>query len=145
MLWRNRFARNLPADWAALKPSLKPFGYSGQNPRFSYDACRIPLYLGWSLTDPRPYIEPMVDFWASGARPSAVYDFQTGQTGEAANAGIHGIYQFSRWMMTGQTPRFKSIRNEPFKYYSGSLLLLAQAAYDIRLAQAPFSRPPLTG
>lgn len=140
MLRQNQFGRNLPADWARLSPNLQPHPY-GQDPaRFAYDACRIPLYIGWSLSNPQPLIQPCVDFWSSTYRPQVIYEFNTGTIADNANAGIHGIYQFARWLTTGQIPRFRKLSSELYKYYAGALLLLSQAAYEIRQVQAPFSR-----
>lgn len=140
MLRRNRFAQGLPADWTRLAPSLQPTGYGGKSPRFSYDACRIPLYIGWALNDPVDLIRPCVDFWSSTNEPQAIYDFSTGNASDKANVGIHGIHQFARYLVTGETPHFKDLNSEPHKYYAGALLMLAQAAYEIRLEQAPFPR-----
>src|SRR5262249_46365417 len=61
----------LPADWISLK-SAKPALATGFEPRFSYDAVRIPLYLVRAGVSDRDLLEPFVKVWGDGAAAPAI-------------------------------------------------------------------------
>lgn len=68
----------LPADWISLK-SAKPALATGFDPRFSYDAVRIPLYLVRAGVSDRDLLEPFAKAWGDGSAAPAIVNLADGQ------------------------------------------------------------------
>jgi endoglucanase len=54
-------ASNLTPDWIELTPARKVFPATGHDPRFGFDAVRVPLYLAWSSRS--QMVEPFKKYW----------------------------------------------------------------------------------
>ena len=98
-----RFGRwGLPPDWLRLRradgvASLAP----GWPPRFSYDAVRVPLYLGWAGLGEEPAVQAALAFWNDpgwgGRRPPAWADLATDAVAPfAADGGILALRQWAQ-------------------------------------------------
>ena len=54
----------LPPDWLAIDDDNRLQVWSEREPRFSYDAIRVPLHLAWAGHDTREFLGPFVDAWS---------------------------------------------------------------------------------
>lgn len=100
LLRRARFGRwGLPADWVALpRDGGPPQPAPGWPPRFSYDALRVPLWLGWSGLGSEPAAQAAWRFWADArhARPPAWVDLiSNGVASDPAPSGVRAIGQMA--------------------------------------------------
>jgi endoglucanase len=68
----------LPADWTSLKTG-KPTLAAGFDPRFGYDAVRIPLYLLRAGMDDRALLEPLAKAWGDGSAAPSIVNLDNGQ------------------------------------------------------------------
>lgn len=134
-----RFGRfGLVADWVALArngsgaPSIAP----NQPARFSYDACRVPLYMVWGGFGAEPMVEAAARFWhdPSLRQMPAWTDLRTGVTSPyAADPGIASIAALAAERAGGQrrASRALDVAVRPDAYYASVLrLLVRQAAAD---------------
>ncbi len=130
-----RFGRfGLVADWVALArsgaglPGIAP----NQPARFSYDACRVPLYMVWGGFGSEPMVEAAARFWhdPSLREMPAWTDLRTGMVSHyAADPGIAAIARLAA-IGCGQR-RLTRATDEairPDAYYASVLRLLARVA-----------------
>jgi len=138
-LWlmrRSLFGRwGLPADWVALpRNGERPRPAPGWPARFSYDAVRVPLYLGWSGLTAEPPLQAAARFWAGDlARAPAWVDLATDAPAPyGASPGVRAIASFS--VATGsEAARATQVAFPPIResqaYYSAILGLLTRLAW----------------
>ena len=127
--------RQLPPDWTLLAEPPRPA--PGFPPVFGYNALRIPLYAAWSEPNALELVAPIFSLWErSGSKPPSVVPLDAPAPLEAGGAGrgVSAILAVLRYLKSGATPAFPSIRSEP-DYYAATLVLLA------RLAFAEVARP----
>jgi endoglucanase len=106
LLRRARFGRwGLPPDWLALpRDGGPPVPAAGWPARFSYDALRVPLWLGWAGLGREPAAQAALRFWSDPrhARPPAWTDLHTdGVASDPAPAGVRAIGQMAVAGTTG--------------------------------------------
>lgn len=149
LLEEARFGRwQLPPDWLALNAGFAlPTGFQ---PRFGYDAIRVPLYLIWggnNPADPQPLhrlLQRLVEFWDRFAGAAFIPDW-TDLSNDAvsshdAPAGIKAVIALTRFAARApQEAAFLSLPplDDQADYYSASLSLLVQAALANRCPNAP--------
>ena len=135
-----RFGRfGLTADWVALPRdgSGLPGVARSQPARFSYNACRVPLYLVWGGFGAEPMVEAAAKFWnnPSFRHMPAWTDLRTGMVSNyAADPGIAAIARLAA-VHCGQRPPSRAPEPAvlPDAYYASALRLLARlAAADIQ-------------
>ncbi len=130
-----RFGRhNLVADWVALsrdgtgRPGIAP----SRPGRFSYDACRVPLYLVWGGFGAEPMVEAAARFWHSPTfrQIPAWTDLQTGVVAPyAADPGIAAIAHLAAVSCGQRRPsRAEEAAARPDAYYASVLRLLTRLA-----------------
>lgn len=83
LLEQARFGtKSLPTDWVALGAAGKPAPAPGRDPRFGYDAVRVPLYA--AMGGLSSLAAPVTEFWrgclAANQPIPAWIDVETGQT-----------------------------------------------------------------
>jgi len=130
LLGAARFGRwGLAPDWLRVSDDLGlPEGF---NPRFGYNAIRIPLYLVWAgYRDPGP-LQPFLDYWDyfDGARFLSVWTDLTNDSIDSYDAppGIKAVVILARSATAGTPPILPALDGEQ-DYYSASLLLAAKLA-----------------
>jgi endoglucanase len=130
-----RFGRfGLIADWVAVsrngsgQPGIAP----NQPARFSYDACRVPLYMVWGGFGAEPMVEAAAKFWhdPSFRQMPAWTDLRTGVVSNyAADPGIAAV---ARLAAIGcgqrQLSRTPDAAIRPDAYYASVLRLLVRLA-----------------
>ncbi|MET0433093.1 MAG: glycosyl hydrolase family 8 [Cellulomonas sp.] len=131
-----RFGRyGLVADWVAVgrngagMPGIAP----NQPARFSYDACRVPLYMVWGGFGAEPMVEAAAKFWhdPSFRQMPAWTDLRTGVTsGYAADPGIAAIARLAADSSNGQRRPSRAVDAavRPDAYYASVLRLLVRLA-----------------
>ena len=136
LLRQARFGRwGLPPDWLTVAKSDRRLGLaSNWAPRFSYDAVRVPLYLGWGGLGGEPAVQSAAAFWADGAHRElpAWTDLSTNAVSPyQASPGIAAIAGFAAGL-AGRSIRMLSSTNTPANpmpdYYSGALTALVSFA-----------------
>ncbi len=136
MLREARFGRwGLPPDWLRLprsggRPSIAP----NWQPRFSYDAVRVPLYLAWAGLSREPAAAAAVAFWNQPGlpyQPAWVTLTDNSPAPYALNAGQQAINLLAGHAMPhpGQLPSVQAADN----YYSAALTVLSHIAMAERL------------
>lgn len=115
----------LPTDWIDLDPSLQVRPSEGRDPRFGYDAIRIPLYLAWSGRSAQ--LQPFRDYWADPANQTPWIDVTTG--GRANYAFFTGGKAISALIENKPLPTAIVASDD---YYSATLLMLARVAARLR-------------
>ncbi len=126
-----RFGRwGLPPDWLRLWRADGVAGVApGRPPRFSYDAVRVPLYLGWAGLREEPAARAALGFWNDPAwaarRPPAWTDLATDAVAPFAADG--GILALRDWVAApGRAALPAAEAAEP--YYAEVLKLLTLVA-----------------
>lgn len=131
-----RFGRfGLIADWVSVarngsgRPGIAP----NQPARFSYDACRVPLYMVWGGFGAEPMVEAAARFWhdPSLRQMPAWTDLRTGVTSSyAADPGIAAVARLAADSSNGQRrlPRDPDAAIRPDAYYASALRLLVRLA-----------------
>ncbi|TCH99767.1 glycosyl hydrolase family 5 [Roseococcus sp. SYP-B2431] len=130
-----RFGRfGLIADWVAVARNGSGLpGLAPRHPaRFSYDACRVPLYMVWGGFGAEPMVEAAAKFWhdPSFRQMPAWTDLRTGVTSSyAADPGIAAIARLAA-IGSGQrqVSRGPEAAIRPEAYYASVLRLLVRAA-----------------
>jgi len=133
LLQAARFGRwQLPPDWLQLAPNLAPA--PDFNPRFGYDAVRIPLYLVWGNLGEPNNLKSFNDFWGyfEGARFVPAWTQFSDDSVDSYNAspGILAVTTLTRRRAAGsglQQSAFAGLDTTK-DYYAASLLLLAKLA-----------------
>lgn len=131
-----RFGRwGLPPDWLAVAKADRRLSLPDNwAPRFSYDAVRVPLYLGWAGLNQEPAVQAAADFWNDpGHRGLPAWtNLSTNATSPyEASPGIAAIAAFSAAMagrpirVSTQTPPQGDAMPD---YYSGALSALVSLA-----------------
>ena len=131
MALQGRFGRwNLPPDWMRVDRhdgglTIAP----GWPPRFSFDAIRVPLHLGWGRLAANPVFESFGQYWNERrAMPPAWVDLKTGEIAPyAAPVGIRAVAAFVTTSYQGATLAIPSV-NLANDYYSAGLVLLSRLA-----------------
>lgn len=136
ILRKARFgAEALPPDWLSLNAHGRFAIARGFEPRFGYDAIRVPLYLVWAQS-PSKVIAPFARHFAklrdAGARPPAWIDLSgAGASPDEASAGMRAIAALT---IGAPLPAFPAEGD----YYSSALWLLSDIAVrTAHGAQAP--------
>lgn len=130
-----RFGRyGLVADWVAVArsgaglPGIAP----NQPARFSYDACRVPLYMVWGGFGAEPMVQAAARFWhdPSLRHMPAWTDLRTGMTSPyPADPGIASIARLAAVRSgQGQPSRATEAAVLPEAYYASVLRLLVRLA-----------------
>jgi endo-1,4-beta-D-glucanase Y len=134
LIEQGRFGRwSLPPDWlrigkmdAALSPA------PGWPPRYSFDACRVPLWWIWQKLPVGPAMRSIEQFW-SGLPPGAVPAWVDLQTNEVApypaTPGMIAIARLMRLTAGGGTelPGLPVVADAA-NYYDAALVLLSRIA-----------------
>ncbi|MFC0386351.1 glycosyl hydrolase family 8 [Muricoccus vinaceus] len=129
-----RFGRwGLSPDWVSVSRadrSLVPA--EGWPARFSYDAVRVPLWLGWAGLSDEAAVEAPLRFWSDPAFPQipAWADLTTDNVAPyAAGAGVLQIGRFVSQQRGFRTDRFQlDVISQNRDYYDVALSLLARMA-----------------
>lgn len=131
-----RFGRwGLPPDWLAVSKADRRLSLpSNWAPRFSYDAVRVPLYLGWAGLTSEPAVQAAAAFWSDPAHRGlpAWTDLSNNATSPyEASPGIAQIAAFAT-AMAGRPTRLITNGTPPGDpmpdYYSGALSALVSLA-----------------
>lgn len=131
-----RFGRwGLPPDWLMVGKADRRLSLpSNWAPRFSYDAVRVPLYLGWGGLGGEPPVQAAAAFWADNQHRDlpAWTDLSTNAVAPyRASPGIAAIAGFAGALSRRQ-PRMQSGASTPTDpmpdYYSGALTALVSLA-----------------
>jgi endo-1,4-beta-D-glucanase Y len=130
-----RFGRwNLPPDWLTLSRGDRRLSLPDNwAPRFSYDAVRVPLFLGWAGLGQEPAVQSAAIFWAdpSHQRLPAWTDFSSNAVSPyGASPGIAAIAAFSA-AVSGRglrTPANQPEGDPMPDYYSAVLTALVSLA-----------------
>jgi len=134
LLGSARFGRwQLSPDWLLLGENAEPA--PGFQPRFGFDAVRIPLYLLWARKETRDLLRPFASYWKyfRGARFLPAWTDLTDDSIDSHNAppGIRAIAS-----LTTRYPKVRSARVTGFAdeqdYYSYALLLLSEMMLEER-------------
>ena len=131
-----RFGRwGLPPDWLAVAKADRRLSLPNNwAPRFSYDAVRVPLYLGWAGLTMEPAVQAAASFWGDPAHRGlpAWTDLSTNATSPyEASPGIAAIASYAA-AMAGRPTRLVAnggAGGDPMPdYYSGALSALVSLA-----------------
>ena len=147
LMLQARFGRwGLPPDWLQVQRKTGALSIAaGWQPRFSYDAIRVPLHIAWGAGEAAPLLDGFTRYWtASPARPPAWTDLVTGQNAEyAAPLGIHAVANLVLSLSNPLPPRRSMDRavvlpsvTETDDYYGAGLVLLCRIAAEERGQQA---------
>ena len=121
----------LPTDWILVPnnggpPSPAP----NWQPRFSWDAVRVPLNIAWQRLDAQGLAQAE-RFWSDGAparRPPAWVDVRTNMTAPyPGHAGLLAVHQLARHRRLGAPPPSLRVAQAP-DYFGAALLLQARIA-----------------
>ncbi|MDO9708078.1 glycosyl hydrolase family 8 [Paracraurococcus lichenis] len=133
LLRQARFGRwELPPDWLEVdRRSGIPAIAQAWPPRFSYDAVRVPLWLGWAGLRDEPTFRNANRFWSGRAALPAWVDLTSDVSSPySASAGVAALAQ----LVAGGsgTPALPSPRSLLLaqKYYDAALTMLAAAAAE---------------
>ncbi|MFL1463157.1 glycosyl hydrolase family 8 [Roseococcus sp. DSY-14] len=133
LLREARFGRwGLPPDWLALPRGGRPAPAMGWPARFSYDAVRVPLYLGWAGMGGEPAVTGAARFWADPRHRHlpAWADLATDAISPyPAMAGIAQVAEFASRLQRSEFMH-PSMRESGLHYYSSALSLLVRMAQD---------------
>ncbi|WP_245443132.1 glycosyl hydrolase family 8 [Labrys okinawensis] len=118
----------LPADWISLK-SAKPALATGFEPRFSYDAVRIPLYLLRAGNNDQALLKPFAKAWGNGTAAPPIFDLagdkQIGAMDDPGYRMIGAVLQCA----LDHKPVPTELRSPKLEvYYPATLYLLALSA-----------------
>ena len=118
----------LPPDWLQLGESMQPA--SDHDPRYGYDAIRVPLNLIWGGVKEPALLKPFTHFYQSmsqrGERLPPWVDLTTNQLADYdAPEGIKAVYGL---LDSPQKPQQKIQVAKASDYYSSSLLLMVELA-----------------
>ncbi len=129
-----RFGRwGLPPDWLSVhKQDRRLTLPSNWAPRFSYDAVRVPLYLGWVGLGQEPALQAAADFWTdSGHRQMPAWtDLSSNAVSPyTASPGIAAVAGFAAQMARRPIPVAERRAPDAMPdYYSGALSALVSLA-----------------
>ncbi|MCQ4162540.1 glycosyl hydrolase family 8 [Roseomonas sp. GC11] len=137
-----RFGRwNLPPDWCEIRQDGTVLPAPGWPPRFSWDALRIPLHLGWAGLREEPLLAAARFFQDPGhpVHPPAWADLaQDTISPYPGHAGVQAVAQLAARGLPGAAPPTRRFRvAEAPDYYGASLILLCAIA-----AMEPPEPPP---
>lgn len=132
LLARSRFGEwGLPVDWVSVDKGGKVVpDAQQQQPRFGFDAIRIPLYLIWGGAATAQLLAPMMKFWDGfGDKPVPAWiDVTSGAVAPfPAPSGFLAIIGLVRARLHAKPPALPLIAGTD-DYYSASLILLADLA-----------------
>ncbi|RFB79063.1 endoglucanase [Methylovirgula sp. 4M-Z18] len=129
LIRRARFSPDqLPADWISLK-TAEPAPAAGFEPRFSYDAIRIPLYLLRANITDRTLLEPFAQSWAKAGGIPAIVRFADANALEPLIEPGYRMIAASVKCALDHSPIPPELRDpEPRQYYPATLYLLAASA-----------------
>jgi len=131
-----RFGRwGLPPDWLMVSKADRRLTLPNNwAPRFSYDAVRVPLYLGWGGMGTEPSVQAAAAFWGDAAHRQlpAWTDLATNSVSPyQASPGIAAVASFAS-ALTGRANRPRvgvdAAANPMPDYYSGALTALVSLA-----------------
>jgi endo-1,4-beta-D-glucanase Y len=133
LLRRARFGRwQLPPDWIALGRGGTPSLPGSWQPRFSYDAVRVPLYLAWAGMAEEPAVAQAIAFWTDPRHHQfpAWTDLTTNAVSPyPAPSGMQAVAAAAMAARGGvTTPGDIPLVAHAPDYYSGMLTLLARFA-----------------
>ncbi len=121
---------NLPPNWLTLNHTMQVSAH--KNPRFSYDAIRIPLYLIWGQKETQNNLAAYSRVYNQHAsKLPAWFNLNDNSSSQyPADHGIASVYQLIRYH-TGEidTLQLDSIAKDDH-YYTASLLLLTRLAFE---------------
>jgi len=120
----------LPTDWVTLTGDGVVSPAEEWEPRFSFDAVRIPLYFAWGGRDEGASIGSITAFWNDPAyQPASAWINVT--TDERAEYPIsRGVRAINAFANNQALP--DPVPKEEDDYYSATLLLLTHMADDMR-------------
>lgn len=134
----------LPPDWCEISTdgTLRPA--PDWPPRFSWDAVRVPVHLGWVDVREGP-VEAALNFFTDQAhpvKPPAWTDLHRDTIAPyAGHAGVQAVAQYVG-LKTGRTARARRIAlSEAPDYYGASLVLMTGLA-AVEAPEAPAFIPP---
>ena len=118
-------AATLPTDWVDLDPQTLVQPSMGREPRFGFDAIRVPLYLAWSRRT--AFLDPYRVFWAEPANRVAWFDVLTGEKAPfPLSAGGKAVIDLT----LGKPVATELAAGDD--YYSATLQMLAKTASQAR-------------
>ncbi len=138
LLRAGRFGRwGLPPDWLALPQGGLPLPAPGWPARFSYDAVRVPLYLGWAGMEDEAAARAAAHFWSDPRHRHlpAWTDLTTDAVSPyRAMPGIGQVAGFTL-RLQGQHRMPPQAHSEADDYYSSALsLMVLMAAEDLSVS-----------
>jgi endoglucanase len=116
----------LPPDWLALGDPPSPSDL--YEPRFGYEALRIPLYACWDGIRTEPALRNIEKFWDEAAGAPAWVNVVSGEVADyALQSGGQAIHKLLSNCMSG-TDFEPSGFDADASYYDNTLILLARVA-----------------
>lgn len=128
LLGQSRFGvHRLPSDWISYADGKVTGPASGWEPRFGFDAVRIPLYLGLSGLEEQ--VRPVLDFWrgyfVKGAIPPAWVDVRSGAV--AGFALSYGATEYASALTGTETGPEAPVQHD---YYSSVLTCFSRLLHQ---------------
>lgn len=119
-------AYQLPTNWITLSASGEVLPAAEWEPRFGFDAVRIPLYFTWGERNEAAGVGTVLAFWNDPAHqpPAAWLDIQTEQ--RASYPISRGVEAIRAYVNGDSLPNPMSHREDD--YFSATLLMLAHMA-----------------
>ncbi|MDR5875988.1 glycosyl hydrolase family 8 [Halomonas sp. CUBES01] len=120
----------LPTDWVTLTDDGAVSPADEWEPRFSFDAVRIPLYFAWGQRDEAASIGSIMAFWndPSNQPASAWIDVQSDERADYPIS--RGVKAIRAYVNNETLP--DPVPTEDDDYFSATLLLLAHMANDMQ-------------
>lgn len=123
----------LPPDWMSLKDwSVRPAeGFPAQ---FSYNAVRIPLYMGWAGVGEREQYEPFMALVKRTRGAMAIVDVASGsEVGRFGDAGVGAVGALTACVVEGSKAPSQLFMLAPSdNYYPATLQMLSLIAMQMR-------------
>ncbi|WP_158292103.1 glycosyl hydrolase family 8 [Paracraurococcus ruber] len=124
-------ASGLPPDWIELQRATGTVSPArGWEPRFGFDAVRVPLLLCWANHRAEPVLAAAARFAGDPARGTvpAWLDLETGAVAPyPASGGMQAIHDYASWCLNGGRPPAPALAASD-DYYSAALKLLVLMA-----------------
>lgn len=110
----------LPADWMDLSDPVAPSSKAEFQPRFSYDAVRVPLFLMWAGQKSHPVVRRVKSFYETTGK-----SWVDLRTGELSPYGLNSSQRNLLEWISGKSVVVSGLASD---YYQASLQLLILAA-----------------
>ena len=137
LLRESRFGPlRIPPEWLSIG-SGKPAPAAKFERRFSYNAVRIPLYLGWSSQISSDQLRPFATMWNAAENLGPfILDIDDGQAGPTLDApGYKLIFAFIQCVISNRPVPVELAMAKNDLYYPSTLALLSTLAISERRPQ----------